>query len=360
MTVSELRDIYTDFLIVQTDKASATACSDLLDNTISHDKFSRLLSRSDFNSQFLWEQNKSFIRKHQNSNGVLSLDNSILHKPHSTANEIINYHYDHGVGKVVKGINLLTALIEYDDVTIPIGYEVLTKDLFCVKEAKNGKEKFARKSRYSINELARKLVKQVKLNGIQFSHLTGDTWFASKDNLRFFAKEKIKFVLAMSSNRLVALDRKSFKSENYVNLSKLELNDGQSRKVYLKDIPFPVVITHKVFKNGDASTGELYLVTNDLNLSGDHIYTIYQRRWKIEEYHRSIKQNTSVCKSPTKVQKTQLNHLCLSLLAYSNLEQLKVASDNNHYAIKRKLFISANQASYEKYREIKMEYKMAS
>ena len=215
MTVSELRDIYTDFLIVQTDKASATACSDLLDNTISHDRFIRLLSRSDFNSQFLWEQNKSFVRKHQNTSGVLSLDNSILHKPHSSANEIINYHYDHGVGKVVKGINLLTALIEYDDVTIPIGYEVLTKDLFCIKKNKNGQEKFARKSRYSINELARKLVKQVKLNGIQFSHLTGDTWFSSKDNLRFFAKEKIKCVLAISSNRLVALDRKSFKSENY-------------------------------------------------------------------------------------------------------------------------------------------------
>lgn len=39
MTGSELRDIYTDFLIVQTDKASATAYSDLLDNAISHDSF---------------------------------------------------------------------------------------------------------------------------------------------------------------------------------------------------------------------------------------------------------------------------------------------------------------------------------
>ena len=120
------------------------------------------------------------------------------------------------------------------------------------------------------------------------------------------------------------------------------------------------MITYKVFKNGDATTGELYLVTNDLSLLGDHIYNIYQRRWKIEEYHRSIKQNTSACKSPTKIKKTQLNHLCLSLLAYSNLEQLKVASDNNHYAIKRWLFISANQASYRQYLEIKKEFNMAS
>ena len=356
MIDSELRDIYTDFLIVQNDKASATACSELLDNTITHDRFTRLLSKSEFNSQYLWEQNKLFVRKQQNENGILSLDNSILHKPHSSTNEIINYHYDHGVGKVVKGINLLTAMINYNDIAIPVGYEVLTKDLFCIKKDKNGIEKFSRKSRYSINELARKLVRQVILNQVPIAYLTGDTWFSSKENIRFFEKEKLKFVLALSSNRLVAKDRKSFKSGHYINVSELELNDGESRKVYLKDIPFPVVITHKVFKNGDACTGELYLVTNDLALSGDHIYEIYQKRWRIEEYHRSIKQNASACKSPTKVQKTQLNHICLSLLAYSNLEKLKVATDNNHYAIKRKLFISANQASYRKYCELKKEY----
>ena len=360
MTISELRDIYTDFLIVQTNQASATSCSDLIDNTIKHDRFTRLLSRSNFDSQLLWQQNKAFIRKHQNANGLLSLDNSVLHKPHSKQNEIINYHYDHGVGQVVKGVNLLTALVEYDNTTIPIGYEILTKDLICIKKDKTGKDKLGRKSRYTINQLARNLVKQTVLNGILFSYITGDTWFASKENLRCFSNDKLKYVLGISSNRLVAIDRKSFRDGHYINLSDLELNDGQSRKVYLKDISSTVVIPYKVFKNGDATTGELYLVTNDLSLLGDHIYNIYQRRWKIEEYHRSIKQNTSACKSPTKIKKTQLNHLCLSLLAYSNLEQLKVASDNNHYAIKRRLFISANQASYRQYLEIKKEFNMAS
>ena len=57
----------------------------------------------------------------------------------------------------------------------------------------------------------------------------------------------------------------------------------------------------KVYKNEDGSTGTLYLVTNDLESSADRIYEVYQKRWRIEEYHKSIKQNASLEKSPTKV-----------------------------------------------------------
>ena len=88
---------------------------------------------------------------------------------------------------------------------------------------------------------------------------------------------------------------------------------------------------------------------------GDHTYEIYQRRWKIEEYHRSIKQNASICKSPTKIKRTQLNHLCLSLLAYSELEQLKVDTAQHHYALKRRMLIAANQASYLELQKLKKQ-----
>ncbi|MBM3208641.1 MAG: transposase, partial [Chlamydiae bacterium] len=34
----------------------------------------------------------------------------------------------------------------------------------------------------------------------------------------------------------------------------------------------------------------------------DQIYDVYKKRWRIEEYHKSIKQNASLEKSPTKVE----------------------------------------------------------
>ena len=95
---------------------------------------------------------------------------------------------------------------------------------------------------------------------------------------------KHKFVLAISNNRLVASSRQSLRCGNHVKIKDLELKDGQSRKVYLKGISSCVVVTCKVFKNGDSTTGKLYLITNDLMLTSDHIYKVYQKRWKIEEY----------------------------------------------------------------------------
>ena len=40
----------------------------------------------------------------------------------------------------------------------------------------------ARKSRYSISEMARKLITQAVNNRVKFEYITGDSWFSSKDN----------------------------------------------------------------------------------------------------------------------------------------------------------------------------------
>ena len=108
-----------------------------------------------------------------------------------------------------------------------------------------------------------------------------------------FEKQRCKFILGIADNRLAAVSLKDARAGSYTRLDKLGLNTGEAKKVYLKDIPFPVVVTRKVFKDGDAMQGEIYLVTNDLTLSGDCSYNIYQRRWNIETYHRSLKQNAS-------------------------------------------------------------------
>jgi hypothetical protein len=356
MKVSQVNDIYTDYLIIQNAQATATGCAELLDDQVKHDAFTRMLSKGNYNAQYVWSKNKSKVRQIANADGALILDNTICHKPHSKLSEVVCYHYDHSEGRTVKGVNLLTAMVKYDDVALPVGFEAVKKDQIGIRKNKKGKDQMYCYSRYTINELARSLVRQALSNCVKFKYILGDNWFASKENLLFFHRQKCKFILGIPSNRLVAVNRKDAKAGNYVRLDKLELNAGEARKVYLKDVPFPVAVTHKVFKNGDAVTGELYLVTNDLTLSGDCAYEIYQRRWDIETYHRSLKQNASLTKSPCSTQKTQLNHIALSLLAYSRLEQMKVIHQSNHYAIKRKLLIAANQATYKQYLELKKQH----
>jgi IS4 transposase len=65
----------------------------------------------------------------------------------------------------------------------------------------------------------------------------------------------------------------------------------------------------------------MYLASNDLELSAQQFQTLYRKRWSVEEYHKSLKQNASLAKSPTRTVATQTAHLFASLLAYVKLER---------------------------------------
>ena len=123
------------------------------------------------------------------------------------------------------------------------------------------------------------------------------------------------------------------------------MEDGQSKQVWLKGINFPITLVKKVFKNEDGSTGILYLASNDLTHDGDFLYQTYQKRWKIEVYHKSIKQNTSLAKSPTKKVRSQANHIFASIVSFCKLEALQFATAANHFALKYKLVVKANIAA---------------
>jgi len=157
---------------------------------------------------------------------------------------------------------------------------------------------------------------------------------------------KKKFIIGIKANRLIALSEEDKKKGQYQNLNTLSLKDGEKRIVWLKDLSFPVALIVKIFKNEDGSTGTLYLVTNDLESSADRIYEVYQKRWRIEEYHKSIKQNASLEKSPTKVVRSQKNHIFASIIAYCKLEFLKTKTSLSHFGMKYMLLMKANRAAF--------------
>ena len=87
--------------------------------------------------------------------------------------------------------------------------------------------------------------------------------------------------------------------------------------------------------------------------SADRIYEIYQKRWQIEIYHKSIKQNASLEKSPTKVARSQKNHIFASIVSYCKLEFLKQTTSLNHFALKYKLLIKANQSAFQELQKLR-------
>ncbi|KEI35373.1 hypothetical protein FRA_34c05880 [Francisella sp. W12-1067] len=232
-------------------------CSSMLNNVVKHDSFSRMLQVGDYSSHYVWNKGKSVLKTLQNSFKLLSLDNTIIHKLDSKINELINWFYDYSVGKAVKGINLISALLHSGKADIPVCFEVQIKDQLVVEKDKYGKDRLKRKARYTINQLARSIVLQVLKNIGSFNYLIADRYFASKANLNFFNKHKIKFVLGICSNRLVAKSKADAKAGNYCRIDELELQEHETMKVYLKDINYSLVVTRQVYKNADNSTGEI-------------------------------------------------------------------------------------------------------
>ncbi|HEV8052911.1 MAG TPA: transposase [Parachlamydiaceae bacterium] len=347
----DILDIYTDYLISQNHQATATGLSFLLDGQISHDKITRFLNRNNFNSKDLWHYVKPQVRKlEQEKGGVLILDDTIEEKPYTDENEIVCWHFSHAKGGCVKGTNLLSSLVRYGDIAFPIGFEIIFKDLhYC--DLKTKKEK--RQSSITKNQHFRSLIKQAVTNEVKFDYVLADNWFGAKDNMEFIHYELKKFfIFGMKANRLIAFSEEERKNGQYQNLNQFNFQDGEKRIIWLKDIAFPVALVTKIFKNEDGSTGTLHIVTNDLGNDADRIYEVYQKRWRIEEYHKSIKQNTSLEKSPTKVVRSQKNHIFASIISYCKLEFLKIKTTLNHFALKYKLILKANQMAFQELKNL--------
>ena len=342
-------DLYTDYLISSTQLTTATGLSRLLEGSISHDQVTRFLSGQEFSSMDLWRLVKPLIREIEGKDGVVIVDDSIEEKPYTDENEIVCWHYDHSKGCAVKGINFVTTLYQRGNMALPVAYELVRKTEVSV-DPKTGKEK--RQSSITKNEQCRGMLKSCVQNKLQFEYVLADTWYASAETMCYIREDlskggrDIHFVMPLKSNRNVALSLTDKKAGNWKKIETLSLEKNTLREIWLEGVDFPLLLCKQVFTNEDGSSSALYLVSSDMNLTWERMTNLYQRRWKVEEYHKSLKQNASLEKSPTRTVTSQTNHFFACLVAYTKLEKLKVQTKLNHYALKSKIYFSALKIAY--------------
>jgi hypothetical protein len=350
MKNGKLLDLYSDYLISAFGQTTATGLSSLLDGEVSHDQLQRFLASEEQTSADLWRIVKPHVRKIESEDGVVIVDDSIAEKPYTDENDIICWHYDHAQQRTVKGINFVTCLYHSRGVSLPVGFELVRKTKRCT-DSKDGKEK--RRADKTKNEMYRALLQQAVKNQIPFKYALNDIWFASAENMNFVKLTlKKEFVMPLKGNRKVALSVDAKQQGRYQRVDTLELEPMKPVTVYLEGAAFALLLIKQVFTNEDGSTGIQYLVTSDTTLDGNGIAAIYQKRWNVEPYHKPLKQNASLEKSPTKTVTTQTNHFFAALCGYIKLELLKGNTKLNHFALKSKLYVRAIQSAYAALREL--------
>jgi len=349
-------DLYSDYLLCSTKQTTCTGLSSLSSGSISHDQLTRFLSGREFDSKSLWLHVKPLVREYENSDSCLVFDDTIIEKQYMDENDLICWHWDHSKGRNVKGINILSAFYvsassaEDAYLHIPIAYEPIKKTVrFC--EIKTRKEK--RQSPISKNELMRKMLAQQIKNQVLFKYVLADSWFASNDNMRFIAKNEKVFIFDIKDNRLAVTNETDRNKGCWQNICQLQIAENTPVKVWLKDLEFPVLLLKQVFTNKDSSQGVRFLISNDFTLSYDQFKTLYKKRWSVEEYHKSIKQNASIGSSPARTVITQSNHLFAAIIAFIKLEKIKLSKNLNHFAIKTKLYISALKSAWVELKSLK-------
>ena len=343
-------ELYTDYLISSNGYATATGLSAVMDNTIKHDQITRFLSQNNFGSKDLWKKVKPIVREVESEEACLIFDDTVQEKKWTDENKIICYHYDHNLGRSVKGINLLNALYYSNNVSIPIAFEIVEKTIhFC--DVKTKKEK--RKSELTKNELMRQIIQTTLNNQLIFKYILMDTWFSNNENFKFIARRGKDFIGSLKSNRLFATSLEEKHKGNFTSIKKLGLLNKQSVRGYLRGYEKEVLLACQIFKNKDGSSGVLYLVCSNLMLDGEAITIIYKKRWKVEEFHKSLKHNVKLAKSPTKTVKTQGNHIFLSVLSFFKLECLKIKHKMNHFMLRAKILVKANQIAYSELQKLK-------
>ena len=216
---------------------------------------------------------------------MLIVDDSVPEKAHIDANELICPHWDHCQQRYVKGLNFVSLLYQAGELNPPIAVELVRK-IVPVYQPKTQQTSY--QSPFTKNEYLQQILR-VALSGrpqpqVAYHYLLADSWYASTENMTLVRALGHHLVFALESSRPVVLSEADRAQDRFQPVQSLVFPATQPLGVYLRSVQEAVLVSRQVLPNQDGRQGVLYLVSSDTDLAQAQLTTIYQRRWKVEEF----------------------------------------------------------------------------
>ncbi len=278
-------------------------CQPITPDAPSHDAFTRLLNRLDPDPGELWRE----VRPLLPATGLLVFDDTVLDKPFAKHMGLVGWHWSGRHKRVVKGINLVTALWTDGDGLWPCDYRLVDKAT--PDDTKN--------------DLVRDMLAVAKSRGLAPACVCFDCWYSGLENLKAVRGHGWVFLTQVRSNRRVNPDRTGNRSISECDLA------ASGTVVHLEGFglvkAFRIVAT-----NGDTE----HWITNDLQMDEWTRLGWAEQAWGIEVYHRGLKQHTAVDRCQTRMAKAQRNHIGFALRAFVRLEWHRVTTGVSWWAAK--------------------------
>lgn len=296
-------DLYVDFLIASQKQYSGLELSKVSPIDMSHDSVNRWLAKNKLTPKIVWKESQSMVEL---KSGYLIIDDTLLDKPYAKDMALVKKQYSGKHHGLANGINLVNMVWTDGEKTIPVDYRVYDP-------TRDGKTK---------NDHAQEMLNYAEVRGFQPDYVLMDSWYSSIENLKNINKKKWKWIAALKCNRLVSLTQGI-----YLPVSDLDWTSKQVRKVWLKAYGF-ILVSKIVFENGDIT----YIATNDLSLIDEEtIKSHSNHRWKIENFHRGIKQCCGIERCYSVLERSQRNHILCAFLAFLKLEAERIQKNISWY-----------------------------
>lgn len=256
-----------------------------------HDAFTRLLQRLEPDSQTLWQEVHTQVDL---QSGILVLDDSTLEKPFSRFNALVYQHWSGKQKEVVSGINLITLLWTDGVRCIPVDYRVFDKD-------RDGKSK---------NDHFAQMLLEAHERGFHPKLVCFDSWYGSIENLKLCRSLGWHFLTRLKANRQIRAGGSKLQA-----VSESGLTGGDGTIAWLKG--FGEI---KVFRVRATDGASEYWATSLKQMTEVERETQAKSAWRIEMYHRALKQQCLIERAQCRRLRPVLNHIGLCLRAFVRLE----------------------------------------
>jgi hypothetical protein len=255
-----------------------------------HDAYTRLLHRCQSDAEALWREVKPCVAL---VGGILVVDDSTLDKFYAQMIELVTRHWSGKHHRVVQGINLISVLWTDGEAHLPCDFRVYDKP----------------HDHLSKNDHFQAMLTTAAARGFQPRLVGFDSWYASLKNLKLVRTFEWHWLTQLKANRLV------------------DLEGTGNRPIREVLIPSHGLIVHlkgygliKVFKVAAPDGSIEYWATSDLTMTLEQRADNALQMWRIEEYHRGLKQFCGIERAQHRSAKAQRNHIGLALRAFLRLE----------------------------------------
>ncbi|HLC95171.1 MAG TPA: transposase, partial [Patescibacteria group bacterium] len=307
---------YIEFLIHSPVNYTNTTLADHV-NGMSHDVVSDFLSHSRSTARNIWELSRTLITNIEDA--YLIADDSVQNKQYSEKIALVKLQYSGAEHGLVRGIGIVNLVHSDGERYCPIDYRIFAPD-------QDGKTK---NDHFHDMLIVAKHEKNIKANTVLM-----DSWYASVSNLKLIHRMNMTFYTTLKENRLVSLTKKG----GYIHLNDIILTTKTRTTglwVKLKELPFKVRLFKLVAPNGDID----WVITNcpDRITTSDDVASTNAIRWKIEQFHREVKNLTGSEKCQCRKARSQRNHIAYAYHAWMSLQVIATQTKQTIYAVKTAL-----------------------